>query len=69
MIRRARDRRADAPQDAVPAGAPTWTPEKVEAVLAAPRSFVSDQAHKHGVPAEEVWALVRDEALDPGGRD
>lgn len=64
MMRRARDRRADAPADAAPASA--WTPEKVAGVLEALRSFVSNQANKHGVPAEEVWALVRDEVLDPG---
>ena len=33
----------------------------VAAVLEALRSFVANQANKHGVPAEEVWALVRDE--------
>ena len=67
MIRRARDRRPGASGDvAPPAPAPAWTPEKVEAVLGAWRSFVSNQAQKHGVPAEEVWALVRDEVLDPG---
>ncbi len=65
MIRRARDRRADGPADAAPAQASAWTPEKVQGVLAALRSFVSNQAQKHGVPADEVWALVRDEVLDP----
>ena len=67
MIKRARDRRPGAPGDvAPPAPASAWTPEKVQGVLAALRSFVSNQANKHGVPAEEVWALVRDEVLDPG---
>lgn len=68
MIRRARDRRRGTPGDDA-AEASAWTPEKVEGVLLALRSFVSNQATKHGVPAAEVWALVRDEVLDPGGRD
>ena len=68
MIRRARDRQADGRGDAASSReASAWTPEKVEAVLGALRSFVSNQAKKHGVPAPEVWALVRDEVLDPGG--
>jgi hypothetical protein len=69
MIRRARDRQAGTSGDAAaaPPQASAWTPEKVEGVLAALRSFVSNQAMKHGVPAAEVWALVRDEVLDPGG--
>ena len=69
MIERVRRRQTTAGGDDVPAPlaeAPTWTPEKVEAVLAALR-FVSNQAHKHGVSAEEVWARARDEVLDPGG--
>jgi hypothetical protein len=69
MIRRARQRQADQTTDAAPAEASAWTPEKVEGVLAALRSFVSNQAKKHGLPAAEVWALVRDEVLDPGARD
>jgi hypothetical protein len=68
MIRRARDRQADSGGDAASSReASAWTPEKVEGVLAALRSFVSNQAMKHGVPAQEVWDLVRDEVLDPGG--
>ena len=70
MIRRARDRRQGAsPGDAAaPSGeVSAWTPEKVGGILAALRSFVSNQAMKHGVPAREVWDLVRDEVLDPGG--
>ena len=60
---------AAAPPAAAPAGPPppTWTPEKMRGVLEALRSFVSNQAMKHGVPAREVWDLVRDEVLDPGG--
>jgi hypothetical protein len=79
MIRRTRDRhrRPQAPGDAAPppggggggGEASVWTPEKVRRVLAALRSFVGNQATKHGVPAHEVWALVRDEVLDPQGRD
>lgn len=66
MIERARDRRRGAPGDPTPpAPASAWTPEKVARVLEALRSFVSNQAQKHGVPAEEVRALVRDEVLDP----
>jgi hypothetical protein len=70
MIRRARDRQTGAREDAAaaPAQASAWTPEKVQAILEALRSFVSNQAHKHGVPADDVWDLVRDEVLDPGGR-
>jgi hypothetical protein len=45
-----------------------WTDEKVEAILMAFRSFVSNQAAKHGVPASQVWDLVRDEVLDQQGR-
>ena len=68
MIRRSRDRQAGSRgDDAASPEASAWTPEKVEAVLAALRSFVSNQAKKHGVPAPEVWDLVRDEVLDPGG--
>ena len=68
MIRRSRDRQAESRGDtAASQEVSAWTPEKVEAVLAALRSFVSNQAHKHGVPADEVWALVRDEVLDRGG--
>ncbi len=67
MIRRARDRRPGATGDDSPPTPPSaWTPEKVAGVLEALRSFVSNQANKHGVPAEEVWALIRDEVLDPG---
>ncbi len=68
MIRRARDRQRGEPggDTAAPAEASAWTPEKVQGVLEALRSFVSNQANKHGVPAEEVWDLVRDEVLDPG---
>jgi hypothetical protein len=40
------------------------TESKVEAVLSALVTFVQNQARKHGVPAEEVWALIRDELLD-----
>lgn len=69
MIKRARDRRGGEPgtDAAPPDAAPAWTPEKVRGVLEALRSFVSNQAQKHGVPADEVWELVRDELLDPGG--
>ncbi len=70
MIKRVRRRETPLTGDdasAPVAEAPTWTPEKVEGVLAALRSFVSNQATKHGVPAHEVWDLVRDEVLDPGG--
>jgi len=45
-----------------------WTDEKAEAILMAFRSFVSNQAAKHGVPASQVWDLVRDEVLDQQGR-
>ena len=72
MIKRVRQRETTATADGAAdpeAEAPTWTPEKVEAVLGAWRSFVSNQARKHGVPASEVRALVRDEVLDPGVRD
>ena len=67
MIKRARQRQADRTTDAAPVEASAWTAEKIQGVLAALRSFVSNQARKHGVPADEVWALVRDEVLDPGG--
>ena len=69
MIRRARDRQADCRGDAASSReASAWTSEKVKGVLAALRSFVSNQAQKHGVPAAEVWDVVRDEVLDPEGR-
>ena len=70
MIRRARDRQRGEPggDTAAPAEASGWTPEKVQGVLEALRSFVSNQAMKHNMPAAEVWALVRDEVLDSGGR-
>jgi hypothetical protein len=37
----------------------------VEAVLSALVTFVQNQAKKHGLPADEVWALIRNELLDP----
>ena len=68
MIKRARQRQTAATGDgAAPGETPAWTPEKVRGVLEALRSFVSNQAMKHGVPAQEVWDLIRDEILDPGG--
>ena len=51
-----------------PPAASVWTEAKLAAVLAALNTFVHNQANKHGVSAAEVWALVRDEALDPEGR-
>jgi hypothetical protein len=64
-----RRRRSD-PERSVPRSPPTspasaWTESKVEAVLSALVTFVQNQAQKHGVPAAEVWALIRDELLDP----
>jgi hypothetical protein len=44
-----------------------WTEAKVGAVLGALATFVHNRARKHGVPPEQVWALIRDEVLDPGG--
>ena len=44
-----------------------WTEAKVGAVLGALATFVRNQTRKHGVPPEQVWALIRDEVLDPGG--
>jgi hypothetical protein len=44
-----------------------WTPEKVEAVLAAYRSFIANAAKKHGIPPAEIESLVRDHQCDPGG--
>jgi hypothetical protein len=37
-------------------------------VLEALNTFVHNNARKHGVNPEEVWALIRDEVLDPGPR-
>jgi hypothetical protein len=40
----------------------------VKAVLDALNTFVHNHARKHEVTPEEVWALIRDEVLDPGHR-
>lgn len=45
----------------------SWDDAKVKIVLDAFRSFVSNSAKKHGVPAEEVHSLVKDHLLDPDG--
>ena len=42
-----------------------WTEAKVEAVLAAYRSFVMNAARKHQVDPAEVAALIKDHLCDP----
>jgi hypothetical protein len=64
---RLRSVRPPAPPHASPPQEPpsVWTEAKVAAVLAAVRSTFANLANKHGVPIEEVVALVRDELNDP----
>jgi hypothetical protein len=68
-LRRHRQQAGDrAPDGAKPLPASGWTEAKVKAVLDALNTFVHNHARKHGVTPAEVWALIRDEVLDPERR-